>query len=187
MRFPEGWIVDGEGRPTTDPHQFGKGGVLLPLGGPEGHKGYSLAVMVEILSALLPGLGFGVSPTGRHNDGCFLACFNVEAFRPLETFKQEVAEFADYLKDTKPAVGFEEVCFIPAKSSCATKPTVAPTACRLTTPPGANSKRLAKSTALATRFTFNARRTQDQQHHWAARVMPRTQTESALSELMIRN
>ncbi|MBU2532961.1 MAG: Ldh family oxidoreductase [Alphaproteobacteria bacterium] len=109
--IPEGWIVDGEGKPTTDPHQFGKGAVLLPLGGPEGHKGYSLAVMVEILSALLPGLGFGVSPTGRHNDGCFLACFNVEAFRPLETFKQEVAEFADYLKDTKPAAGFEEVLY----------------------------------------------------------------------------
>lgn len=111
VAIPEGWIVDGEGRPTTDPHQFGKGAVLLPLGGPEGHKGYSLGVMVEILSALLPGLGFGVSPTGRHNDGCFLACFNVEAFRPLETFKQEVAEFADYLKDTKPAVGFEEVLY----------------------------------------------------------------------------
>ena len=109
--IPEGWIVDSEGRPTTDPHQFGKGGVLLPLGGQEGHKGYSLAVMVEILSALLPGLGFGVSPTGRHNDGCFLACFNVEAFRPLDTFKQEVAEFAEYLKETKPAVGFEEVLY----------------------------------------------------------------------------
>ena len=67
--------------------------------------------MVEILSALLPGLGFGVSPTGVHNDGCFLALFNVEAFRPLETFKQEVAEFAHYLKDTKPAVGFSEVLY----------------------------------------------------------------------------
>jgi len=111
VEIPEGWIVDGEGQPTTDPHQFGKGAVLLPLGGPEGHKGYSLAVMVEILSALLPGLGFGVSPTGRHNDGCFLACFNVEAFRPLETFKNEVAEFADYLKDTQPAAGFEEVLY----------------------------------------------------------------------------
>jgi len=109
--IPEGWIVDAEGRPSTDPHQFGQGAVLLPLGGPEGHKGYSLSVMVEILSAVLPGLGFGVSPTGRHNDGCFLACFNVAAFRPLDEFKQEVAEFAAYLKDTKPAVGFDEVLY----------------------------------------------------------------------------
>jgi len=109
--IPEGWVVDGQGRPTTDPNDYGKGGVLLPLGGPEGHKGYGLGSMVEILSALLPGLGFGVEPTGRHNDGCFLAVFNVEAFRPLATFKKEVAEFAHYLKDTKPADGFTEVLY----------------------------------------------------------------------------
>lgn len=111
VAIPEGWIVDKDGAPTTDPHQFGQGAVLLPLGGPEGHKGYNLSVMVEILSAVLPGLGFGVSPTGRHNDGCFLACFNVEAFRPLDEFKKEVAEFATYLKDTKPAQGYSEIYY----------------------------------------------------------------------------
>jgi len=111
VAIPEGWIVDKDGKPTTDPHQFGQGGVLLPLGGPEGHKGYNLSVMVEILSAVLPGLGFGVSPTGRHNDGCFLACFNVAAFRPLDEFKKEIAEFATYLKDTKPAEGFSEIYY----------------------------------------------------------------------------
>jgi len=111
VAIPEGWIVDKDGKPTTDPHQFGQGAVLLPLGGPEGHKGYNLSVMVEILSAVLPGLGFGVSPTGRHNDGCFLACFNVAAFRPLDEFKKEIAEFATYLKDTKPAEGFSEIYY----------------------------------------------------------------------------
>ncbi|MBV9237718.1 MAG: Ldh family oxidoreductase, partial [Xanthobacteraceae bacterium] len=44
--------------------------------------------------------GFGVEPTGRHNDGCFLAVFKVDAFRPLAEFKREVTEFARYLKDT---------------------------------------------------------------------------------------
>ncbi len=110
-QIPEGWIVDGDGKPTTDPFIYGKGGVLLPLGGPEGHKGYGLSAMVEILSALLPGLGFGVEPTGRHNDGCFLAVFNVSAFRDLATFKREVAEFAAYLKSTPPAEGFNEVLY----------------------------------------------------------------------------
>ena len=110
-QIPEGWIVDGEGRATTDPFAYGKGGVLLPLGGAEGHKGFGLSVMVEILSALLPGLGFGVEPTGRHNDGCFVAVFNVAAFRDLATFKTEVAEFARYLKATPPAEGFDEVLY----------------------------------------------------------------------------
>src|SRR2546423_2598599 len=101
--IPAGWIVDSEGRQTTDPKQFRKGGALLPLGGTEGYKGSGLAAMVEVLCGLLTGLGFGVEPTGRHNDGCFMAVFNVAAFRPLKDFKKEVAEFARYLKTTPPS------------------------------------------------------------------------------------
>ena len=67
--------------------------------------------MVEILCGLLTGLGFGVEPTGRHNDGCFMAVFNVEAFRPLEQFKKEIGEFAAYLKATKPAEGSSGVYY----------------------------------------------------------------------------
>ena len=104
-QIPLGWVVDRDGRPTTDPNQLKAGGALLPLGASEGYKGSGLAVIVEILCGLLTGLGFGQEPTGRHNDGCFMACFKVEAFRPLATFKQEVAEFARYLKATPPSEG----------------------------------------------------------------------------------
>ncbi len=109
--IPTGWIVDKDGNPTTDPTEFKKGGVLLPLGGEEGHKGYGLSAMIEILSAILPGLGFGVDPTGRHNDGCFIAVFNVAAFRDLATFKTEVTEFAQYLKATKKQKGVNEIYY----------------------------------------------------------------------------
>src|SRR6478752_7319981 len=110
-KIPLGWIVDSEGKHTTDPARFRPGGALLPLGGTEGYKGSGLAVIVEILCGLLTGLGFGVEPSGRHNDGCFLAVFKVDAFRPLQEFKQEVAEFARYLKDTPPASGFSGVLY----------------------------------------------------------------------------
>ncbi len=103
--IPRGWIIDAEGRHTTDPTQYRKGGALLPLGGSEGYKGSGLAAIVEVLCGLLTGLGFGVEPTGRHNDGCFMAVFNVAAFRPLEQFKKEVGEFARYLKSTPPSEG----------------------------------------------------------------------------------
>jgi LDH2 family malate/lactate/ureidoglycolate dehydrogenase len=63
------------------------------------------------LCGLLTGLGFGVEPTGRHNDGCFMAVFNVAAFRPLEDFKKEVAEFARYLKSTPPSEGSHGVFY----------------------------------------------------------------------------
>ncbi|WP_449242312.1 Ldh family oxidoreductase [Desulfovibrio sp.] len=49
--IPEGWALDAEGRPTTDPGA-GTTGTLTPLGGA---KGAALALMVEILAAALTG------------------------------------------------------------------------------------------------------------------------------------
>ncbi|MBS7810738.1 Ldh family oxidoreductase [Roseococcus pinisoli] len=111
QEVPRGWIVDSEGELTTDPKKI-QGGALLPLGGPgEGYKGTALAAMGEVFCGLLTGLGFGVEPTGRHNDGCFLIAIKVDAFRPLLTFQKEVADFAHYLKDTPPAKGSSGVLY----------------------------------------------------------------------------
>jgi uncharacterized oxidoreductase len=84
---------------------------MLPLGGAQGYKGTALSFMVETLAAILPGLGFGVDPQGRHNDGAFLLAFDPAAFRPLAEFKAEVAAFARYVKATPPAEGFTEVLY----------------------------------------------------------------------------
>ena len=109
--IPEGWIIDDEGNPSTDPTDLSSGGSILPLGGPEGHKGYGLSSIVEILSGVLTGLGYGHDPSGRHNDGCFMAVFNVAAFRDLADFKKDVTDFAMYLKSSRPATGFKEVYY----------------------------------------------------------------------------
>jgi (2R)-3-sulfolactate dehydrogenase (NADP+) len=58
--IPEGWAVDAEGRPTTDP-DAALGGSLAPLGG---HKGFALALMVELLTGVLAGAGVGPGVTG---------------------------------------------------------------------------------------------------------------------------
>jgi len=108
---PEGWVVDKDGNPTTDVAAYYDGGAILPMGGDQAHKGYVLSFMVETLSGILTGLGFGIDPQGRHNDGTFLAVFNVEAFLPLAEFKQQIADFVDYLKATPPAKGFTEVLY----------------------------------------------------------------------------
>ena len=109
--IPEGWLVDSEGDPSTDPADLSSGGAILPLGGPEGHKGYGLSSIVEILSGVLTGLGYGHDPSGRHNDGCFMAVFNVAAFRDIADFKKDVTDFAMYLKSSRPARGFKEVYY----------------------------------------------------------------------------
>jgi LDH2 family malate/lactate/ureidoglycolate dehydrogenase len=60
--LPEGWAVDREGRPAARPEQMIDGGALVPLGGDRehgGHKGYCLAALVDILSAVLSGANWG--------------------------------------------------------------------------------------------------------------------------------
>lgn len=109
--IPLGWLLDKDGRPTTDPNAQREGGVMLPLGGPEGHKGYGLSFAVETFAALLPGLGFGIDPHGRHNDGSFMLTIDPSAFMPLDEFKGQVEAFVRYLKDTPPAEGFDEVLY----------------------------------------------------------------------------
>ena len=80
QKMPVGWAIDRHGNPATNPGDYFDGGAILPLGADQGHKGSGLSFMVETLAAILTGLGFGVDPQARHNDGCFLAVFNVEAF-----------------------------------------------------------------------------------------------------------
>lgn len=109
--IPQGWVVSKDGKMTTDPRDLKQGGALLPLGGSEGYKGSGLAAVVEILCGILTGLGFGVEPSGRHNDGTFMAVFNVEAFRPLKEFKREVADFGRYLNATPPSEGSQGVLY----------------------------------------------------------------------------
>ena len=109
--IPGSWVVDKDGNPTTDPDDYFQGGAILPVGADQGHKGYGLSFMVEMFSGILTGLGFGIDPQARHNDGCFIAVFKVEAFRPLAEFKKEVTEFARFVKDTPPAKGFTEVLY----------------------------------------------------------------------------
>ena len=50
--IPEGWLVDAEGRPTTDGNVYPFKGALLPMAG---HKGYGLAIMIDVLSGVLAG------------------------------------------------------------------------------------------------------------------------------------
>jgi len=113
-------IIDKDGNPTTDPFDILEGGGILPLGGSQGHKGYGLSFMVEVLSGILTGIGFGTDPKvwearhgieHRHNDGCFIAVFNVDAFLSLSEFKQDVTEFAEFVKSSKPSKGFKEVLY----------------------------------------------------------------------------
>ncbi len=107
--LPPGWIIDRDGNASQDPQAYLDGGALLPLGADQGHKGFGLSFMVEVLSGLLTGIGFGVYPDGVHNDGVFMSVFDVARFRPADEFAAEVSDFVRYLKDTPLAAGYDEI------------------------------------------------------------------------------
>jgi len=107
-RVPAGWLIDRDGNPTTDPTNFA---AMLPLGGERGNKGYGLSFMIEVFAGLLTGIGYGIDPSGWHNDGCLMVAIKVDAFRPLEEFKRDVDDFIRQVKSTPPAPGFQEVMY----------------------------------------------------------------------------
>jgi uncharacterized oxidoreductase len=109
--IPEGWVLDKDGNPTTNPLDYYDGGTILPLGGDQGHKGYGLSFIVEMFCGLLTGLGFGIDPKGRHNDGIFLTVFDIARLQDPARFEQMMADFIAYLKDTPPAKGFDEILY----------------------------------------------------------------------------
>ena len=109
--IPTGWLINAEGAPTTDPSDYKRGAVLLPLGADQGHKGYGLAFMIEMLSGLLTGIGYGVDPKGKHNDGVFLAAFNIANFIEPEQFETEMSSFIDEVKNTPLAQGHQAIYF----------------------------------------------------------------------------
>jgi L-2-hydroxycarboxylate dehydrogenase (NAD+) len=116
--MPLGWAVDTTGRGTSDPHivldALSKrlGGGILPLGGEgeehSGHKGYGLALMVDVLCGVLSGsaTGLGVDvDKAKPNVGHFFMAIDPGAFRPLEEFKRDMDRLARELKDSPKAQG----------------------------------------------------------------------------------
>jgi LDH2 family malate/lactate/ureidoglycolate dehydrogenase len=89
----------------------------MPLGGIDlmrGYKGYGLALMVDIFSGVLSGSAFGSDvdiKDGKHfaRTGHFFAAIDINAFRPLEEFKQDMDGLINMLKGSPKAVGQERI------------------------------------------------------------------------------
>ena len=111
MRIPEGWAVDAEGRPATTIRQFLEGGGLLPFGG---HKGYALALLVELICGALTGAGVPTLPKkprglGFGNNSTFLVLLDIAHFTDVDRFYADVDGLFDRLEAVKPAPGFAQV------------------------------------------------------------------------------
>jgi LDH2 family malate/lactate/ureidoglycolate dehydrogenase len=119
-KMPRGWIVDKDGRATTDPNDMIAGGAQLPLGSEpdlSGHKGYALGAMVDILCAVLSGANWGpfAPPFALRQEipsrsvgkgiGHFFGAMQIDGFIDKDEFKKQIDEWRRVLRSTKPAAG----------------------------------------------------------------------------------
>ena len=98
-RVPEGWIIDKQGRPTTEPKDFYDGGALLTVGG---HKGSGLSIVTDLLA--------GAISTGKSSDPAdsvlrnnMLSIYIAPAvYAAAGTVEREVARFVAWVKASPP-------------------------------------------------------------------------------------
>jgi LDH2 family malate/lactate/ureidoglycolate dehydrogenase len=118
--IPEGWAVDSQGRPTTNPNDMVDGGALLPLGSDRdrgGHKGYGLAIMVDVLCGALSGANWGpfAPPFALRQEipkrsvgkgiGHFFGAMRIDGFMDGDSFKRQIDDYIRVFRATKPAPG----------------------------------------------------------------------------------
>ena len=110
--LPEGAMLDEDGAPSVDPAAFlDRAGAALPLGGLAfGHKGFGLAVVVDLLCGVLGGSGSAVHDHGaRIDNGTFHIAIDPEAFVAREVYDAELRKLAAHLRASRPLPGVDRV------------------------------------------------------------------------------
>jgi len=113
LPIPEGWAINAAGAPTTDPAEA-IDGIILPMAQ---HKGYAIAVVMDMLSGVLTGSAFGSAVHGpyqaehRSGAGHLMLALNIEAMQPLAEFGARMDRYIAELKSVPLAQGFDEVVY----------------------------------------------------------------------------
>lgn len=109
--LPDGWALDKNGKPTNDPDE-GIQGLVQPMAG---FKGYSISMLIDIISGVMSGAAF-LNKVGRFYDddnNSMNVGFYITAFSPEiicgEDYGARIREFAEILKNSSPADG-KSVC-----------------------------------------------------------------------------
>jgi LDH2 family malate/lactate/ureidoglycolate dehydrogenase len=110
--MPEGWMVDREGKPLTDPRRAAEG-VLLPIGG---YKGYGLALVVGLIAGTLNGaamgrdvIDFNADAKSATNTGQAVVAIDPSAFGDVAGFKAAVDKVIRDLRGSERMPGVERI------------------------------------------------------------------------------
>jgi ureidoglycolate dehydrogenase (NAD+) len=108
----EGWLIDGDGLPTTDPSGYPLAGALMPMAG---HKGFGLALLVEILTGVISGGAFGSGVTSwvigpkPVNQSLSFVAIDIAAFMPVEVFYERMATLMREIREAPKALGSQHI------------------------------------------------------------------------------
>jgi len=118
-KIPKEWLVDASGAPTTDPTLFPEAGTLTPMAG---HKGYGLALLIEILSGVLSGAAIAqdilswsfADPGLATGHGAAFIAIDINAMMPIGEFKKRIDETIQEIRAAPKAKGVERI-YIPGE------------------------------------------------------------------------
>ena len=110
--MPEGWMIDRQGKPLTDPTRASEG-FLLPIGGP---KGYGLSLIFGILAGVLNGAAFGrdvvdfnADSETTTNTGHFILALDIKAFADPDVFRADIDRVWAEVKSSPRLPGFDDI------------------------------------------------------------------------------
>lgn len=116
--IPDTWLVDEEGLPTNDAYKFPKNASLQPMAA---HKGYGLAVLVELLASVITGAGilsevasWNLDMSSANNAGHAFIAIDISKMIPMDVFNSRMAQMMDELKNGPKAKGAEKI-FLPGE------------------------------------------------------------------------
>ena len=110
-QVPEGWLIDSQGNPTTDPNDFRADppGAILPMGGVVAYKGYGLSFVVELLGGTLSGEGCAAGERTMVSNGVLFTVYSITHFTSLDAYYDEVEDLIRHVKSSRLAPGFQEI------------------------------------------------------------------------------
>jgi LDH2 family malate/lactate/ureidoglycolate dehydrogenase len=117
-KIPTTWALDKDGVPTDDPNAAAHQGLIQPFGG---YKGYGLSLLIDILTGVLSGGGFSTHVRTLYKEietpaqiAHTCAALRVEAFMPLNEFRQRMDESIQLMRSCPTAPGVERI-FVPGE------------------------------------------------------------------------
>jgi uncharacterized oxidoreductase len=112
QKVPDGWLLDPDGKPTTDPGVLYKEprGSILPLGGSQAYKGFGIGLVLDMLVG-----GFSGAPCSApglpnmSGNAVFFLVLDINQFAGAEHFLREVSGLATSVKTCPKADGVQEI------------------------------------------------------------------------------